>query len=54
MTFLGINANKILNKIHSFGNWLIEKDPTVFTLQEEKRFIHRTNTICEYKKISVI
>ena len=33
---MGVNANKILNKIDTFDNWLIEKDPAVFTLQETK------------------
>ena len=36
MTFLGINANNILNKIHSFENWLIEKDPQISAIQETK------------------
>ena len=36
MTFLGINANKILNKIDSFENWVKEKSPAVFIIQETK------------------
>ena len=36
MTILGVNANKILNKLDSLENWLKEKSPAIFLIQETK------------------
>ena len=36
MTILGVNANNLLNKIDSFKNWLKEKSPAIFIVQETK------------------
>ena len=36
MTIIGVNANNLLNKIESFENWLKEKSPAIFIIQETK------------------
>jgi hypothetical protein len=34
--FFGVNANGILNKIYSFEDWLNQKTPAIFCIQETK------------------
>ena len=36
MNIIGINAAGILSKLDSFDNWIKERLPTIFTLQETK------------------
>ena len=36
LEIIGINASGILNKIDSFEDWLLAKNPAIFTIQETK------------------